>query len=468
MPYLRSVLAEGADDPAALQALIVEAMAGGGDTAARRWAASGAMALTGPADGPPDVSPARVALAMDALAADLARTSAVVGAPVEVDGAALLGERAAIAGLSRRGAVSCGGSCRLLPTADGDTVALSLARDDDWQLLPALFALVGATYHEPPAGGDGWDAVAAAVRRAAAGDLIATAGELGLPVARLGETTTAGPMVEFAEEPTPATGTLERRSGPLTVVDLSSLWAGPLCANVLGLAGARVLKVESPRRPDGARLGPPAFFDLLHGGHESVALDLSTADGRVELRRLMATADVVIEASRPRALAAIGASHEDLRAAAWNGVWLSITGHGRHGPGADRVAFGDDAAVAGGLVAGADGGAFTFCADAVADPATGLLGAAAVLRAIAGGRSGLVGVSLATTAAHLAAGVRTNPPVRLPADVTAAAPRARAVRSPAAPLAATSVSAAAPIARPMLHRPLRPSPPHPVGPGADQ
>jgi crotonobetainyl-CoA:carnitine CoA-transferase CaiB-like acyl-CoA transferase len=467
MPDLRSVLAEGADDPAALQALIADAMAGDGDTAARRWAASGAMALTGPVDGPPDVSPARVALAMDALAADIGRTTAAVGAAVEVDGAALLGERAAIAGLRRRGAVSCGGSCRLLPTADGGTVALSLARDDDWQLLPALFALVGATYHEPRAGADGWAEVAAAVSRAA-GDLIAAAAELGLPAARVGERTTAGPLVTFAEEPTPATGTVERRPGPLTVVDLSSLWAGPLCANLLGLAGALVLKVESPRRPDGARGGPPAFFDLLHGGHESVALDLGTADGRVELRRLMATADVVIEASRPRALAAIGASHEDLRAAAWNGLWLSITGHGRHGPGADRVAFGDDAAVAGGLVAGADPEALTFCADAVADPATGLLGAAAVLRAIAGGRRGLIAVSLASTAAHLAAGVRTNPPVRLPGGVTAAAPRARAVRAPAPPLAATSATAAAPIIRPMLHGPSRPLPPHSTGPGADQ
>jgi hypothetical protein len=46
----------------------------------------------------------------------------------------------------------------------------------------------------------------------------------------------------------------------------SSLWAGPLCTNLLGLGGARVIKVESTTRPDGARSGPPAFFELLHHG----------------------------------------------------------------------------------------------------------------------------------------------------------------------------------------------------------
>jgi crotonobetainyl-CoA:carnitine CoA-transferase CaiB-like acyl-CoA transferase len=459
MPDARNVRADGDHDPTALARVIAEAMSGDGQRAARRWAASGAMALTGLTEGPAEVGPARVALAMDALAADIAGTSSLIGTRVDIDGAALLGERAAIAGLTRRGAVSCGGSCRLLPTADADTVALSLARDDDWQLLPALFALAGTGYAPPPAGADAWTEVSAAVRRVTAVDLITVAIELGLPGARLGETAAVASLVEFDGEPTTLVGG-DRRRAPLTVVDLSSLWAGPLCANVLGLTGARVLKVESPRRPDGARQGPPAFFDLLHGGHESVALDLTTADGRVQLRRLLATADVVIEASRPRALAAIGASHEDLRAAAWNGVWLSITGHGRHGVGADRVAFGDDAAVAGGLVCRADGGAITFCADAVADPATGLLGAAAVLRALAGGRSGLIAVSLASTAAHLTAGVHANPPVELPAGTTAAQPRARVAHASAPQLGETSLAARAPSGRQTSPRVARPSAAH--------
>ena len=58
------------------------------------------------------------------------------------------------------------------------------------------------------------------------------------------------------------------------MVELGSLWAAPLCGSLLAAAGADVVKVESIGRPDGARRGPPAFFDLLNGGKRSVALDL--------------------------------------------------------------------------------------------------------------------------------------------------------------------------------------------------
>jgi crotonobetainyl-CoA:carnitine CoA-transferase CaiB-like acyl-CoA transferase len=262
--------------------------------------------------------------------------------------------------------------------------------------------------------------VAATARRVSGRELVDAAAELGLPAGRLGEVAATEPLVEL--RPAPAT---TARRAPWTVVDLSSLWAGPLCAHLLGLAGARVIKVEGSRRPDGARFGPPRFFELLHHGHDSVALDLATAVGRDELRQLISRADVVIEASRPRALESMGASYEDLRARGWCGVWLSITGHGRTGPAARRVAFGDDAAVAGGLVGGGGRRPVVFCADAIADPATGLLGAAAVLRARASGRTGLLDVALARTAAHLAGGVRANAPVVLPTGIEPAAPHAR-------------------------------------------
>ena len=88
------------------------------------------------------------------------------------------------------------------------------------------------------------------------------------------------------------------------MLDLSSLWAGPLCGRILADAGARVTKVESTARPDGAHQGGAAFFDLLNGGKEQVAFDLDTDDGRAALQQLVARADVVIEASRPRALEA--------------------------------------------------------------------------------------------------------------------------------------------------------------------
>ncbi len=133
-----------------------------------------------------------------------------------------------------------------------------------------------------------------------------------------------------------------------------------------------------------------------------------SADGRRDLRDLLAAADVVIEASRPRALAQLGLGPDDLGPDG-PGLWVSITGHGRSGPGADRVAFGDDAAAAGGLVAWTARGP-VFAGDALADPLTGLAAAAAAAGATRtggspdGGRRWLVDLALAEVAAWVAGG----------------------------------------------------------------
>src|SRR5262249_1870616 len=113
---------------------------------------------------------------------------------------------------------------------------------------------------------------------------------------------------------------------PPLVVDLSSLWAGPLCSHLLLAGGARGVKVESIGRPDGARADTTGFFDLLNHGKASVALDLPSTYGLAQLRRLVAAADVVIEGSRPRALRRWGI---DPATADGPQVWVSITGHGR-------------------------------------------------------------------------------------------------------------------------------------------
>jgi crotonobetainyl-CoA:carnitine CoA-transferase CaiB-like acyl-CoA transferase len=175
------------------------------------------------------------------------------------------------------------------------------------------------------------------------------------------------------------------------VVDLTSLWAGPLCAHLLGLAGARVVKVESRARPDGARAGTPAFFDLLHAGHLSVALDFSSPGDLAALRRLLARADVVLEASRPRALRQLGLDAQEY--VAGGTIWASITAYGRTGEDAHRVGYGDDVAAAAGLVAYCDGVPYPV-GDAIADPLTGAYAAAAVAAALLSPRGQLLDVSM--------------------------------------------------------------------------
>jgi crotonobetainyl-CoA:carnitine CoA-transferase CaiB-like acyl-CoA transferase len=193
------------------------------------------------------------------------------------------------------------------------------------------------------------------------------------------------------------------------VADLSSMWAGPLCARLLGLAGAEVIKVESPARPDGARSGNREFFDWLHAGHRSVVVDFGTRAGRAVLASLLKVADVVIESSRPRALAAAGVA-PDMIPHPPGQVWLSVTGYGRSLPG--RVAFGDDAAVAGGLVGWAAGepAVPVFCADAVADPLSGACGALAVARSRAAGGGELIDLSMRDVAAAFAAAAPGHDP----------------------------------------------------------
>ncbi len=224
---------------------------------------------------------------------------------------------------------------------------------------------------------------------------------LGLPIGALPAAPWPEPVPAPGERPLP--DSIERRrSTDLLVVDLSSMWAGPLAGAVLAAAGARVLKVESSRRPDGARLGPPELFDRWNSGKERVAVDLSADGGRRELEHLLRSADVVIESSRPRALAQLGIDADAMVGDDGPDVWVSITGHGRTGDAGPRVAFGDDAAVAGGLVTRWQGEP-CFVADAVADPLTGLVAAAAALEAVAGGARGLLDVPMALVAAHFAA-----------------------------------------------------------------
>ena len=365
-------------------------------------------ALCGRPDGPALAPPPALVDSARRWATDLEQRSARLGQQVVVDPIGLLVGRAALSGFRRGGEVSCGGTARLLRSVDG-WIAVNLARPDDWDLMDAWL--------EPthPVGSGRWDAVHEGVSGRSTATLMDRATLLGLPAAALAE---CRRHCAVGETPGPA-GVVPRRVRPvrpvrrdhpapaaesldgLVVVDLSALWAGPLAADLLARAGARVVKVESESRPDGARRGLPAFFDALHAGKESISLAFDTTAGRAELSALVSNADVVITAARPRALRQLGLFPEELVRLGGPRVWLSITGYGATGPSADRVAFGDDAAVAGGLVVWDDDGP-CFCGDAVADPLSGLAGAAAVLASLEHGGGWVVDVSMADVAGGIA------------------------------------------------------------------
>lgn len=302
-------------------------------------------------------------------------------------------------GLRRGGTTSCGGSTRILRAADG-LIALALPRESDVQSLPALLeADVEGTGRSLPVSEAIWERAGECIARAPSRHWTSRATLLGMAVGRFGEC--AIPTAAF-----PAVRTITYRAGePVSgrpvVVDLSSLWAGPLCGHLLSEMGAEVVKVEDVNRPDGARIGSPGFFERLHRGQEMVRIDFSSPSGREELRARIESADVVIEASRPRALRAMGFTAEHLLAEGRVGTWVSITGFGRSGADGDRIAFGDDAAVAGGLVACTDDG-ICFLGDAVADPLTGLVAACAAGLSLRSGAGSLLDVAMTRVAAAFA------------------------------------------------------------------
>lgn len=270
------------------------------------------------------------------------------------------------------GRVSAGGGCRLYDAADG-VVALNLSRPSDAELLPALFE------NENVAN------IAHLIAGREALPLVARGRELGLAIAAEGEPVDH-PASTLLSEGAPA----ERTDTP-QVLDLSSLWAGPLAAHLLGHVGAQVTKAESRTRPDAMRDGDAAFFALLNGNKRQIEIDFT----RNALLALIADADIVIEAARPRALLQLGIDAGAL-VRERGLIWITITAHGATGEAANWIGFGDDCGVAGGLTAAlrAATGRTGFVGDAIADPLTGILAARTAWDAWTSGKGGRYGLSM--------------------------------------------------------------------------
>lgn len=141
-------------------------------------------------------------------------------------------------------------------------------------------------------------------------------------------------------------------AGPLagvTVLDLSTVLAGPFCGLHLAAMGARVVKIERPdggdpaRRlgadPEMARRQCGLSFLAVNAGKESVALDLKTPLGREIFLELVRRFDVVVENFRPGVMARLGLGHDALAEVNPRLIYCAISGFGQSGPWRDRPAY---------------------------------------------------------------------------------------------------------------------------------
>jgi formyl-CoA transferase len=130
----------------------------------------------------------------------------------------------------------------------------------------------------------------------------------------------------------------------LLVVSLEQAVAAPTCACRLADAGARVIKIERPegdfaRGYDSLAKGESAYFVWLNRGKESVVLDLTKAEDKALLEKLLAKADVFIQNLKPGAIGKLGFAIDRLRRDYPKLICCSITGFGETGPFARRKSY---------------------------------------------------------------------------------------------------------------------------------
>lgn len=135
----------------------------------------------------------------------------------------------------------------------------------------------------------------------------------------------------------------------LRVVEMGQLIAGPFCGQLLGDMGAEVIKVEPPAADGKAGGDPmrvwgrgdyPLWWEVVARNKKSVSADLRVAEGQALVRRLIATADILIENFRPGTLEKWGMSPEALHAENPGLIIVRVSGYGQTGPYAGRAGFG--------------------------------------------------------------------------------------------------------------------------------
>ena len=148
------------------------------------------------------------------------------------------------------------------------------------------------------------------------------------------------------------TAELKPNTGALAgirVVEMGQLIAGPFCGQLLGDMGAEVIKVEAPAANGKAGGDPmrvwgrgdyPLWWEVVARNKKSVSADLRVPEGQALVRKLIATADILIENFRPGTLEKWGMSPAILHAENPGLIIVRVSGYGQTGPYSDRAGFG--------------------------------------------------------------------------------------------------------------------------------
>ncbi len=332
--------------------------------------------------------PDDIVVATNHLCQRLAKVSAQLGREVLLDPIDTL-DRSRDLSLRSPDLISANGTCRLLQAAD-TWVAVNLARTDDIDMVPALIEENLTQSH--------WVALESAAKRVKGADFISRARLLGMPASLLSE----------RQAPTPLPLVLNSRpispkvSSTLRVLDMSSLWAGPLCGSILAAVGADVIKLESRHRADPTPTFQPELNRRLNGAKTLFQLNFSSPEGRAQLRQEICQADIVISNARPRAFKQLGIEPSAVLEQNSKLIWVAITGHGWTSREAKWTGFGDDAAISGGLVEwNQELDQPCFAGDALADPLTGISAAIGAIEAVLARTSCQLDAALSRTAAGI-------------------------------------------------------------------
>jgi crotonobetainyl-CoA:carnitine CoA-transferase CaiB-like acyl-CoA transferase len=176
----------------------------------------------------------------------------------------------------------------------------------------------------------------------------------------------------------------------LRILDLSTVLMGPYGSQILGDYGADVIKVEAPEGDVVRQIGPtrnaamgPLFLNVNRSKRD-ISLDLKRPGSRDAILRLVETVDVLVTNIRPRAMARLGLSYEDLAESNPRLIYAAYVGYGQTGPYADRPAFDDliqgGACISHGFVRA--GGKPAYVPAAIVDRIVGMAGVNAILAAV--------------------------------------------------------------------------------------